>query len=196
MMAERESLGSRLGFLLLTAGCAVGLGNVWRFPFIVGQHGGAAFVLLYLFFLIIFGYPLMIMEMAVGRASRKSLYGSMEMAAKYKKAWKITAAILSCGCAILMMYYTTVTGWLFAYMAKFLNGSFAGLAPVQVASVFGGLTGSAAECTGYMFAVVLVGSLVCGVGLRAGVERISKVLMAGLFLLLIALCIYAVCLSG
>ena len=195
-MAEREHLGSRLGFLLLTAGCAVGLGNVWRFPFVVGQYGGAAFVVLYLFFLIIFGYPLMVMEMAVGRASRKSLYGSMEMAAEYRKTWKIIAAVLSCGCVILMMYYTTVTGWLFAYMGKFMNGTFSGMAPGQVASVFDGLTGSAGDCAGYMLAVVFLGSLICGIGLRAGVERISKVLMAGLFLLLTALCAYAVCLPG
>ena len=196
MMTERESLGSRLGFLLLSAGCAIGLGNVWRFPFIVGQHGGAAFVVLYLFFLILLGYPLMVMEMAVGRASRKSLYGSMEMAAGYKKAWKIIAAVLSCGCAILMMYYTTVTGWLVAYMAKFLNGTFSGKTPAEVGSVFDGLTGSGWDCAGYMLAVVLLGSLVCGIGLRAGVERISKVLMAGLFLLLVLLCVYAVCLPG
>ena len=195
-MTERESLGSRLGFLLLTAGCAIGLGNVWRFPFIVGQYGGAAFVVLYLFFLIILGYPLMVMEMAVGRASRKSLFGSMEMAAKGPKVWKSIAAVLSCGCAILMMYYTTVTGWLVAYTAKFLKGTFAGMSPEQVGSVFGGLTGSGPDCVGYMLAVVFFGSLVCGIGLRAGVERISKVLMGGLFLLLLLLCIYAVCLPG
>ena len=124
-MAEREFLKSRLGFILLSAGCAIGLGNIWRFPFIVGQHGGAAFVVLYLFFLILFGYPLMVMEMAVGRASRSSLYGSMAMAAKGKKIWQTIDAVLSCGCAILMMYYTTVTGWLFAYTAKFVNGTFA-----------------------------------------------------------------------
>ena len=195
-MAEREFLKSRLGFILLSAGCAIGLGNIWRFPFIVGQHGGAAFVVLYLFFLILFGYPLMVMEMAVGRASRSSLYGSMAMAAKGKKIWQTIAAVLSCGCAILMMYYTTVTGWLFAYTAKFVNGTFAGVKPEQVASEFGSLTGSAVECSGYMLGVVLLGCVVCAVGLRAEVERVSKVLMSGLFLLLILLCVYAVTLPG
>lgn len=195
-MAERESLQSRLGFLLLAAGCAIGLGNVWRFPFIVGQHGGAAFVLLYLFFLVLMGYPLMVMEMAVGRASRKSLYGSMEMAARGKKVWKAIAAVLSCGCAVLMMYYTTVTGWLFAYMNKFAGGTFAGLEPGQVSGVFGSLTGSPVECAGYMLGVVVAGCAVCAIGLRAGVERVSKILMGGLFILLIALCIYAVTLPG
>ena len=192
----RESLGSRLGFLLLTAGCAIGLGNIWRFPFITGKYGGAAFVLLYLVFLAVLGFPLLVMELAIGRASRQNLYGAMTMASHGRRFWRTAGAILSCGCAILMMYYTTVTGWLFSYMVKFAGGTFAGLEPKQIGAVFGDTIGSAGECVGYMILAVFLGCFICGLGLRQGVERVTKVLMGGLFLLLIGLCVHASCLPG
>ncbi len=192
----RETLGSRLGFLLLAAGCAIGLGNIWRFPFVTGKYGGGGFVLLYLLFLAVMGYPLMVMELALGRASRRSLFGAMSIAAGGRRIWRWIGGILSCGCAILMMYYTTVTGWLFGYMFKFIGGTFDGLKPAEIQHVFGSMTGSAAECAGFMFLAVFLGCLVCGIGLQAGVERINKFLMGGLFLLLLILCGYALTLPG
>ncbi len=198
MNTTRETLGSRLGFLLLAAGCAIGLGNIWRFPFIVGQHGGAVFVLLYLGFLVLLGLPVMIMELAIGRASRRTLYGAAKVLVKSQRfPWTLPAGILFMGSAILMSYYTTVTGWLIAYFIYYADGTLAGLRdPAAVGAAFGGLLASPWRNAGFMLSVVVFGSVLCGAGLRRGVERSTKLMMAGLFSLLLILCVRAMLLPG
>lgn len=186
---KRETLNSRLGFLLLTAGCAIGLGNVWRFPFVVGANGGAAFVLLYLLFLVILGLPVMTMELAVGRASKRSLYGAYKTLHNSKLPWHVPGGVFFTGSAVLMIYYTTVAGWLLFYTWMYISGSMSGITPDQTKAVFSGVLSSPAKNVIPMLIVVLAGSAVCYIGLQKGVERITKVLMGGLFILLFALSI-------
>lgn len=127
--SSRENLGSRLGFILLTAGCAIGLGNIWRFPFICGQYGGAIFVLIYLFFLIALGFPVMVMELSLGRASRRNIFGAYKTLAQDKRLkWHYPGAVFFLGNVVLMIFYTTVTGWMVAYALKFATGAFRGSA--------------------------------------------------------------------
>ncbi len=192
----RESLGSRLGFILLTAGCAIGLGNIWRFPFITGQNGGAIFVLIYLAFLLLLGFPVMVMELAIGRAGQRNLYGAYRTLPVGSFRWHRPGALFFSGNVILMIFYTTVTGWMIAYAFKYLHGPVATLNEQQVGTAFNNFITSPGECAGYMLGTVAVSSLICGLGLRHGVERITKLLMAGLFLLLFALCIRALFLPG
>ena len=123
-MNERENFGSRLGFLLVSAGCAIGIGNVWKFPFITGQYGGGIFVLFYILFLIIMGVPVLTMELAVGRASRRSAVGGYKALEPAGSRWHIHGWFCMAGCYLLMMYYTTVSGWMLDYFWKFLTGTF------------------------------------------------------------------------
>ncbi|MCI7644651.1 MAG: sodium-dependent transporter [Lentisphaeria bacterium] len=197
MNQKREELGSRLGFLLLAAGCAIGLGNVWRFPFITGQNGGAVFVMFYILFLILLGLPLMMMELAVGRGSRLNLFSACRTLPAGKRfRWHWLGGILISGCAILMMYYTTVSGWLLAYTGKYLFGSDLGSSAEEIGKSFAGFVASPLNCIFYMLLVVLGGALVCGCGLRSGVERITKFLMGGLFLIMLILAFQAFTLPG
>ena len=189
MTMARETLSSRLGFLLLTAGCAIGLGNVWRFPFIVGEYGGAAFVLLYLLFLVILGMPVMTMELAVGRAAQRSLFGAYKTLHQSKFKWHIPGGVFFSGSVILMIYYTTVSGWLLYYTYLYLNGSMATVTPDQTKLVFDGILVSPWKNVIPMLTVVISGCLICYIGLQKGVERITKILMSGLFLLLVILSI-------
>ena len=140
---EREKFGSRLGFILISAGCAIGLGNVWRFPYIVSQYGGAAFILMYLLFLVIFGLPIMTMEFSVGRASQKSIAESFKTLQPEKAKWHWFGWVGMVGNYLLMMFYTTVTGWMFIYFFKMLKGDFVGLNPTEVSAQFGQVTGNA-----------------------------------------------------
>ncbi len=193
---ERESLATRLGFLFISAGCAIGLGNVWRFPYITGAHGGAAFVVLYLIFLVFLALPIMIMEFIVGRASRQNIGGSFRKLEPKGTYWHIHGYTGIIGNYILMMFYTTVSGWMLAYCWYIASGQLAGKTPEQVGAFFGQTLESPSAQVGWMLVVTIIGMAVCYVGLRKGVETVSKVMMSGLFILLIALAVRSVTLPG
>ncbi len=192
----RESLGSRMGFIFLSAGCAIGLGNVWRFPYITGQYGGAAFVLIYLLFLLFLGIPIMVMEFAVGRASRQGVAGSFSALQPRGGHWRLFGRLALAGNYILMMFYTTVTGWMLAYTWYAAAGSLAGLPPEGIGAHFGALLGDPWALVFWLFVTVLIGSAICFIGLQAGVERITKIMMCGLLLIMIALAVRSVTLPG
>ncbi len=194
-MKTREHFGSRMGFLLVAAGCAIGLGNVWRFPYIAGQYGGAAFILIYLIFLAILGIPTMMMEFAVGRASQVSTARSFHvLPSRGNFRWFSWWCYV--GSMILLMFYTTVCGWMFAYIFKLGSGAFTNVDPAASKAAFAALTADPVQVVFWMVVTVLIGATVSFIGLRKGVERVSKFLMAGLFVILIALCIRAVTLPG
>lgn len=193
---EREKFGSRIGFILISAGCAIGLGNVWRFPSIVGQYGGAAFILIYLLFLVIFGLPIMTMEFAVGRASKKTIAGAFRTLEKKNTKWHLFSGIGVAGNYLLMMFYTTVTGWMFAYFFKMLKGDFVGQTSTQVAAQFDQLTGDPVSVVGFMVVAVVLGFLICSFGLEKGVEKITKGMMVALLAIISVLAIRAVTLPG
>lgn len=193
---QRERFSSRLGFILISAGCAIGLGNVWRFPYITGQYGGAAFVLVYLLFLVILGMPIMIMEFSVGRASQKSAARSFHVLEPKGSKWHLTGYAAMAGNYLLMMFYTTVGGWMLAYIVKMLTGEFVGLTPDEVGGVFNAMLSQPGYMTAWMIVTVLIGFFVCSLGLQNGVERITKVMMSFLFIILIALCVRSVTLPG
>lgn len=195
-LQQREKFASRLGFLLISAGCAIGLGNVWRFPYIVGMYGGAAFVLIYLFFLLVLGLPIMVMEFAVGRSSQKSAALSFNALEPAGTKWHLYRYGAMLGNYMLMMFYTTIGGWMFAYFFKMLRGEFVGLTPEQVGGVFNDLTLQPAVMTFWMVVVVLIGFGVCAMGLQNGVEKITKVMMCSLFFVMIILAIRACTLDG
>lgn len=193
---QREKFASRLGFLLISAGCAIGLGNVWRFPYITGQYGGAAFVLIYLFFLLVLGLPIMVMEFSVGRASQKSAALSFRILEPKGTKWHLYGYGAMLGNYMLMMFYTTVGGWMIIYFLKTATGEFVGKTPDEVASVFGNMLAQPGLMVFWMIAVVLIGFGVCSLGLQNGVERITKAMMGCLFLVMIVLVLRAVTLPG
>lgn len=195
-MEKRERFSSRLGFILISAGCAIGLGNVWRFPYITGKYGGAAFVLIYLIFLIILGMPIMAMEFAVGRASRKSAARSFHVLEPKGTKWHIEGYLAMLGNYLLMMFYTTVGGWMISYIFKMASGSFQGLAPDQVGGVFNDMLASPGSMAFWMVVAVLLAFGICSMGLQNGVERITKIMMSFLLIILIVLCIRSVTLPG
>lgn len=195
-MQQREQLATRLGFLLVAAGCAVGIGNIWRFGYITGQYGGAAFVVIYLIFLAILGFPVMTMEFAIGRAAQKNLAGAMTALEPQGSKWHVYGHLGILGNLILMMFYTTVAGWTLAYLYHSAAGHLIGKSPDELGGFFGGLLGNTGELTLWVFIVVLLGYLVCALGLKAGVERVGKAMMSGLFVILIVLAIRAVTLPG
>ena len=195
---EREKLGSRLGFILISAGCAIGLGNVWRFPYIVGKYGGAAFILVYLLFLIIFGLPIMTMEFAVGRASRQSIAGSFKALEKPGQKWHLFSWIGMAGNYLLMMFYTVVTGWMFAYFFKMVRGDFTGELVGEAATnaQFGAMVSDPWMLIGFMALAVVLGILICSLGLQKGVEKITKVMMLALLAIIVVLAVRAITLPG
>ena len=193
---NREGFQSRLGFLLVSAGCAVGIGNVWKFPYVTGQNGGGVFVLFYLLFLVIMGVPVLTMELAVGRASRKSAVLGYKALEPKKSKWHIHGWFCVAGCCLLMMYYTTVSGWMLGYFFKFAAGSFDGLEGEAVDGVFGAMLASPGEMGAWMAITVLVGFFVCSFGLQKGLERITKVMMLGLLALIAVLAIHSLTLEG
>ena len=195
-MQERESFSTRLGFLLISAGCAIGLGNVWRFPYITGQYGGAAFVLVYLVFLIIMGLPVMVMEFSVGRASQKSIALSFHVLEPKGSKWHIYSWFGIAGNYLLMMYYTTIAGWLLLYFVKMAKGDFVGLNTTQVADEFSGLMDQPVLMGAFMVLVVVLCMLVCSQGLKNGVERITKVMMLCLLAIMVVLVVRSVTLEG
>ncbi|MFI3272438.1 MAG: sodium-dependent transporter [Pseudomonadota bacterium] len=196
MSQEREKLGSRLGFLLISAGCAIGLGNVWRFPFITGEYGGAAFVLIYLLFLVMLGLPVLTMEFAVGRASQRGIGQGFKILQPKGTYWHLHGYLGVLGCIMLMMFYTTVTGWMLAYCKYSIAGELAGLEPAQIGAFFGGLLQDPYTLVGWMGLAIAIGAVVCGMGLQAGVERVTKIMMSCLLLIMIVLVIRAVTLPG
>ena len=195
-MNNRERFSSRLGFILISAGCAVGLGNVWRFPYITGPYGGAAFVLVYLLFLVLLGLPIMVMEFAVGRASQKSAARSFHVLEPAGTKWHLQGYACMAGNYLLMMFYTTVGGWMAAYIFKTLTGEFKGLDSDGVAAVFNDMLARPGYMTFWMVLVVLLSFFICSLGLQKGVERITKAMMSCLFLILLILCIRSVTLPG
>ena len=193
---ERERLGSRLGFILLSAGCAIGIGNVWKFPYMVGQYGGGAFVLCYLFFLIVLGIPVMTIEFALGRASRKSpvkLYNELE---KSGQKWHLHGYAAMAGNYLLMMFYTTVAGWMLHYFFYMAGGTFEGTDVAAVGNVFGNMLADPYGMIGFMVVVVVLGFGICSIGLQKGLERVSKLLMIALLLIMVILAVNSVLLKG
>ena len=194
---QRESFRSRLGFLLVSAGCAIGIGNVWRFPYVTGQNGGGFFVLIYLICLLIMGVPVLTMELAVGRASKKSAVLAYKALEPKGSKWHIHGWFCLLGCVVLMMYYTTVTGWMIDYFGKFLTGSFhTGMDTASVTAEFGTMLSNPGEMAIWTELVVIVGSLVCSFGLQKGLERVSKIMMLALLALIMVLAIHSLTLPG
>ena len=194
---KRESFKSRLGFLLVSAGCAIGIGNVWRFPYVVGQNGGGLFVLLYLIFLIAMGLPVLTMELAVGRASRKSAVQGYQALEKPGSKWHIHGWFAIAGCYMLMMYYTTVSGWMVTYFYKFITGEFvSGMTAEEAGNVFANLLSDPVQMAFWMILIVVAGFLVCSQGLQNGLEKISKGMMSALLVLIIVLAVHSFVLPG
>ena len=196
-MAEekREHFKSRLGFIFVAAGCAIGLGNVWRFPYITGQYGGAAFIVLYLIFLVVLGLPVMVMEFAVGRASQKSTARSFDVLPS-KKNFRWFGWWGYVGSMLLLMFYTTICGWMLSYIPKMASGIFDGAVADTTAAAFGAMVSNPSEMMAWMLVSVAVGVIVCALGIEKGVERVSKFMMSALLVIMIALCIRSVTLPG
>ena len=191
---EREGFSSRLGFLLISAGCAIGLGNIWRFPYITGEYGGAAFVLLIILFLAILGLPVLVMEFSVGRASHRSTARSFNALEPRGSKWHHFKWFTLAGNYILMMFYTTVCGWMVAYLFKMGAGTFSGDADIP--GVFSSMIADPVEMAGWMLLVTVVGFAICALGVQKGVERITKYMMAALFVLMAVLCVHSCLMEG
>ncbi len=193
---KRERFQSRLGFLLVSAGCAVGIGNVWKFPYVTGENGGGIFVLFYLLFLGLMGVPVLTMELAVGRASRKSAVQGYQALQKPGSKWHIHGWFCVAGCCLLMMYYTTVSGWMLGYFFKFARGVFEGLSTEAVEGIFPAMLANPVEMTVWMALTVVAGFLICSFSLQKGLERITKWMMLGLLALIALLAIHSLTLPG
>lgn len=195
-MEERDSFKSRLGFILVSAGCAIGIGNVWKFPYITGEYGGAVFVLFYLAFLILLGIPVVTMELAVGRSSRKSVLRGFETLEPKGTYWHLHGWVCLIGSYILMVYYTTISGWMVDYFWKFLRGSFVEASLGRVADIFGEMVSSPMELMFFMGLTVLVGFAVCAGGVQGSLEKVTKFMMLGLLGLIILLAVNSVMIPG
>ena len=193
---ERESLKSRLGFVLVSAGCAIGMGNVWRFPYVVGTNGGGAFVFFYVLFLLILGMPILTMEFAMGRRSRKSIACVYEELAPNRKAWQIHSLLGSFGNYVLMSFYTNVSGWMMNYFFKYLTGSISTTSMEETTATFTNMMANPAEMLFWMIIVVVLGILICSLGVQKGVERISKMMMVALLGIIVILAINSLMLPG
>ena len=194
---NRENFQSRLGFILVSAGCAIGIGNVWRFPYVAGQNGGGVFVLFYLIFLLCMGVPVLTMELAVGRAGKKSAVQAYKALEKNGQKWHIHGWFCMIGCALLMMYYTTVSGWMLSYFVKFITGSFkSGMDADAVGGAFSNLLANPVEMAVFMAITVVAGFIVCSFGLQNGLERISKIMMSALLVLIVVLAAHSLVLPG
>lgn len=194
---KRENFKSKLGFILVSAGCAIGIGNVWRFPFVTGQNGGGIFVLLYLLFLVIMGIPVLTMELAIGRASKKSAVLAYKTLEKPKSKWHIHGWFCILGCYLLMMYYTPVSGWMLSYFFKFATGTFeSGMSSEDVSNVFSNLMSNPNEMIIWMAIMAIAGFFVCSKGIQNGIEKVSKVMMILLLTLIIILAVNSLALKG
>ena len=193
---EREKLGTRMGFILLSAGCAIGIGNVWKFPYLTGQNGGGAFVLVYLFFLAVLGIPVMTMEFSMGRAAAKSPVRMYQELTPQKKGWHIHGIFCLIGNIILMMFYTTVAGWMLLYFYKMAAGTFAGADPEAVGEIFNTMLASPSQMMIAMTIIVVIGFFVCSLGLQSGIERVTKVMMVLLLIIMVVLAVNSIFLPG
>ena len=193
---RRENFRSRLGFILVSAGCAIGIGNVWKFPYVTGANGGGVFVLFYILSLIIMGVPILTMELAVGRSSRKSAVEGYRALEPKGSRWHVHGWLCIIGCCLLMMYYTTVSGWMLGYCVKFAAGTFSGMQPSDVDAVWSALQASPGEMSLWMVITVVAGFIVCSFGLQKGLERISKWMMICLLVLIVILAINSLTLDG
>jgi len=193
---QRERLGSRLGFILLSAGCAIGIGNVWKFPYMAGRYGGGAFVLFYIFFLIVLGLPIMTMEFAVGRASQQSPAKSFQKLQKTGQKWHLHGYAALIGNYLLMMFYTTVAGWMFHYFYLTAKGEFVGADTKEISNIFGNMLSSPLTMLIWMVIVVVLGFLVCSFSLQKGLERVTKFMMLALLFIMVALAVYSMFLDG
>ena len=193
---KRESFGSRLGFILVSAGCAIGIGNVWRFPYVAGENGGGVFVLFYLLFLVLMGAPVLTMELAVGRAGRSSALNAYKALEPKGSKWHMHGIFCMIGCYLLMMYYTTVSGWMVSYFFKFLTGTFDKVQKDAVSGVFHALLAEPGEMAFWMAITVIAGFVVVSFGLQKGLERITKVMMSALLVLIIVLAVHSMTLPG
>ena len=194
--SSRERLESRLGFILISAGCAIGIGNVWKFPYLAGQNGGGIFVLIYLFFLAILGIPVMTMEFSMGRASRKSPIHLYQRIAPRGSKWNLHGIVCMAGNYILMMFYTTVAGWMIKYFVSMARGEFEGLDKDGVAGLFGGMLASPSIQVGYMAVVVIVGFFINSLGLQKGLEKVSKWMMSSLLIIMVILAVNSILMKG
>lgn len=188
---EREKLGSRLGFILLSAGCAIGMGNVWKFPYMVGQNGGAIFVIIYILFLILLGLPVMTIEFSIGRAAQKSPVKMYQELEPKGTKWHIAGYVSYFANWILMMFYTAVTGWMFYYCFNSATGKFTGMDASSIENVFADLTGNPVTMIISSAIVVVLGFVILSMGVQKGLERVTKVMMVALFILLVFLAIYS-----
>ena len=193
---NREKLGSRLGFILLSAGCAIGIGNVWKFPYMVGENGGGIFVLIYLFFLAVLGIPILTMEFAIGRAAGKSPVLMYQQLEPKGTKWHVHGKVALAGNYILMMFYTSVSGWMLRYFVGMAKGDFVGLDSKGVSEYFGSMLSDPLVMIIFMVAIVLVGFIVCSFGLQKGLEKITKFMMIALILIMIALAIRSFFMPG
>ena len=192
----RENFKSRIGFILVSAGCAIGIGNVWKFPYLVGQNGGGIFVLFYLLFLLTMGLPILTMELAVGRASRKSVVQAYKKLEPEGTKWHIHGYVCIFGCYLLMMYYTTVSGWMLSYFFKFLFDSFGNIEQSQVEGIFTTMLSRPEEMTLCMGITVIGGFMICSLGLQKGLEKVTTVMMSALFILIVLLAVHSLLLPG
>ena len=193
---KRETFGSRLGFILVSAGCAVGIGNVWKFPYMCGQFGGAAFILIYLVFLLIMGIPVMVCEFGVGRASRHSVAAAYETLEPQGTKWHITKWIGIVGCYFLMMFYTTVGGWMLYYCVRSFSGDFVGADMETVSAGFSDMLGNMPLMTFWTILICIIGFGVCAFGIQKGIEKVSKFMMTALLLIMIVLALHSVMMKG
>ena len=194
---KRESFASRIGFLLVSAGCAIGIGNVWRFPTVTGQYGGGVFVLFYLLFLVLMGAPVLTMELAVGRAGHGSAGTAYRALEPKGSKWHLHGWACLIGCCVLMMYYTTVTGWMVNYFGKFLTGGFhAGMTGDEISGMFGTMLGSPGSMAIFTELVVVTGLIVCSFGLQKGLERVTKVMMIALLAIMVVLAVNSLFMPG
>lgn len=193
---KREKLGSRLGFILLSAGCAIGIGNVWKFPYITGRYGGGAFVFIYIFFLLVLGLPIMAMEFSVGRASQKSPVRAYNELERPGQKWHLHGYVAMAGNYILMMLYTTVAGWMFQYFYKTASGQFINVSPDGVDNIFFEMLGDPVSMGIVMMGVVILGFGICSIGLQKGLERITKFMMIALLLVMVALAVNSIFMDG
>ncbi|MCH3950984.1 MAG: sodium-dependent transporter [Acidaminococcus sp.] len=195
-MKQRETLGSRLGFILLSAGCAIGVGNVWRFPYITGQYGGGIFVLIYVLFLMILGIPIMTMEYAMGRATKRSILPAYRMLEPKGSKWHIMGYLSMAGNYVLLMYYSVISGWIFYYALQMAKGTFSGLGTKEVGAIFSGMMSSPEILITSMLVVVISTAVICSMGLKKGVESVTKVMMIALLVLMVVLGIRSLMLPG
>lgn len=193
---EREKLGSRLGFILLSAGCAIGIGNVWKFPYVAGQNGGAIFILIYLFFLVVLGIPVMSMEFSMGRAAQKSPAKIYQQLEPKGSKWHIHSYFAIAGNYLLMMFYTVVAGWMLKYFVDMVTGTFVGMNAAQIGEHYNSVLADPVSQIFYMAVIVIGGFAICAIGLQNGLEKVTKVMMSSLLILLVVLAANTLFLEG